>query len=124
MAGLWLAGVALAGFAATRAWSRVGPTRALPFLAVVVGGIVLAAAVLRRHRVALAISAILLGAQILGVIGSAWQLARGVDGSKARELRDLGFDPELGVALNLLYSAVASAVFVWAVTRWLANRRR
>ncbi len=124
MAGLWLAGVALAGFTATRAWSRVGATRALPYLAVVVGGIVLAAAVLRRHRAALAISTVLLGAQILGVIGSAWELTRGVHGAKARELRDLGFDPEFGVALNLLYSVVASAVFAWAVARWSAGRRR
>ena len=124
MAGLWLAGVALAGFTATRAWTRIGSTRALPYLAVVVGGIMLATAVLRRHRVALAVSTILLGAQILGVIGSTWELTRGVHGSKARELRDLGFDPAFGVALNLLYSAVASAVFAWAVARWLASRRR
>jgi ABC-type branched-subunit amino acid transport system permease subunit len=123
VAGLWLAGVALAGFTATRAWSRVGPTRALPYLAVVAGGIVLAAAVLRRNGVALAISTIGLGGQILGVIGSAWELAVGVHDFKARELRDLGFDPEFGVALNLLYSAVASAVFAWAVARWLAGRR-
>jgi hypothetical protein len=57
------------------------------------------------------------------VIGSAWELARGVHGSKARELRGLGVDPELGVALNLVYSAVASLVFAWLVTRWWAARR-
>ena len=124
VAGLWLVGVGLAGFTAPRAWDRTGVAAALPFLAVTVGGIVLATAVLRANRAALAISTILLGAQILGVIGSAWQLADGVQGSKARELRDLGFDPEPGVALNLLYSAVASAVFAWAVARWLADRRR
>ncbi len=124
MAALWLAGVGLAGFTAPRAWHRTGVVSALPFIAVVVGLLALAAAVLRGNRLALAISTAGLGAQILGVIGSAWELAQGVQGMKARELHDLGFDPELGVALNLLYSAVASAVFAWLVARWLAGRRR
>jgi hypothetical protein len=123
VAGLWLVGVALAGFTAPRAWHRTGVASALPFLAVVAGGLVLAVAVGRGNRVALAISTGLLGAQILGVLGSAWQLAQGVGGSKARELRDLGFDPELGVTLNLVYSAVASAVFAWVVARWWVARR-
>ena len=122
--GLWLVGVALAGFTAPRAWHRTGVASALPFIGVVIAGLALATAVWRANRVALAISTIGLGGQILGVLGSAWQLAQGVHGSKARELRDLGFDPELGIALNLAYSAVASAVFVWVVARWSAGRRR
>jgi ABC-type branched-subunit amino acid transport system permease subunit len=96
---------------------------ALPFVAVALGLIVLAVAVLRGNRAALVISTIGLGGQIAGVIGSAWELAQGVHGLKAQELRRLGFDPELGVALNLLYSAVASFIFVWVVTRWWASRR-
>lgn len=124
MATLWFAGVGFAGFTAPRAWQRTGVTSALPFVAVVFGLTVLAVAVLRANRVALVISAIGLGAQILGVIGSAWELSQGVHGSKARELRDLGVDPELGVALNLLYSAVATLVFVWLAARWFKNRSR
>lgn len=124
VAGLWLVGVAFAGFTAPRAWQRTGVTSALPFVAVVFGLSVLAVAVLRANRIALVISAIGLGAQILGVIGSAWELAQGVHGYKARELRELGVDPELGVALNLLYSAVASLVFAWLVARWFKNRSR
>ena len=96
----------------------------MPFIGVVIGGLVLATAVWRGNRIALTISTIALGGQILGGLGSAWQLAQGVNGSKARELRDLGFDPEFGVALNLAYSAAASAVFAWVVARWLAGRRR
>ena len=122
MAGLWLVGVALAGFTAPRAWHRTGVTSALPFMAVVIGLSLLAGAVLRGNRVALIISTAGLGAQVLGVIGSAWELVRGVQGSKADELHRLGIDPELGVALNLLYSAVASAVFAWVAARW--RRRR
>jgi hypothetical protein len=122
VAGLWLVGVGFAGFTAPRAWHRTGVASALPFLAVVIGLLVLAAAVLRGHRAALAVSTVGLGAQVLGTLGSAWELAGGVHGFKARELRDLGVDPEFGVALNLAYSAVASAVFAWIVTRWWGGR--
>jgi hypothetical protein len=116
-------GVALAGFTAPLAWRRTGAVAALPFIAAALGLAVLAFAVLRAYRVALIISTVLLGAQVFGVIGSAWQLLDGVHGSKAEELKRLGIDPELGVALNLAYSAVASAVFVWMVTRWIRFSR-
>jgi len=123
VAGLWLAGVALAGFTAPLAWRRTGVTSALPFIGAAAGLAVLTIGVLRCNRAALALSTAGLGAQILGVFGSAWELSRGVAGSKARELRGLGVDPELGVALNLVYSLVASAVFAWLVTRWWLIRR-
>jgi ABC-type branched-subunit amino acid transport system permease subunit len=117
-------GVAFAGFTAPLAWRRTGVVAALPFVAVVVGLSLLAVAVLRANRVALIISTVLLGAQVLGVIGSAWELVHGVQGSKADELHRLGIDPEHGVTLNLLYSTVASAVFAWVAARWLAARGR
>jgi ABC-type branched-subunit amino acid transport system permease subunit len=122
--GLWFVGVALAGFTAPLAWRRTGVVSALPFVAVALSGVVLAVAVLRANRAALAISTFLLGAQLFGVVGSAWELIHHVKGSKARELRRLGVDPTLGVALNLLYSAVASVVFAWVAARWWAARRR
>ena len=98
---------------------------ALPFIGVVVGLTGLSIAVLRSHGVALTVSTILLGAQLLGVIGSTWELLGGVTGSmKARELRRLGIDPEFGVALNLVYSTVASTVFAWVLVRWAKSRHR
>ncbi|MGH9011454.1 MAG: hypothetical protein ACRDYF_16665 [Acidimicrobiia bacterium] len=115
--------MALAGFTAPLAWRRTGAVAALPFIAAAAGLAVLAFAVLRANRVALIVSTVLLGAQIIGVVGSAWELLNGVHGSKAGELNRLGIDPEFGVALNLLYSAVASVVFAWIVTRWLSARR-
>jgi hypothetical protein len=121
--GLWLAGVAISGFTAPLAWRRTGAVSALPFLGAALGLLVLAVGVLRTKRIALIVSTVLLGAQVLGVLGSAWQLVQGVDGSKANELRRLGVDPELGVALNLAYSAVASVVFVWLLGRWWTLRR-
>jgi hypothetical protein len=123
VAGLWFVGVAIAGSTAPVAWQRTGVTAALPFIAAASGLALLALAVLRANRVALMVSLVLLGAQILGVVGSAWQLWRGVHGSKADELHRLGIDPEFGVALNLVYSAIASAVFGWLVARWLRARR-
>jgi len=94
----------------------------LPFVAVTVGLTALAVAVLRANRVALIVSTVLLGTQVLGVFGSASQLLIGVQGTKADELNRLGIDPELGVALNLVYSAVASVVFVWVLARWRSDR--
>jgi len=123
VAGLWLAGVALAGFTAPLAWGRTGVATALPFIAAAVGLAVLTIGVLRANRAALVISTLGLGAQILGVLGSAWELLNGVAGAKAHELDRLGIDPEFGVTLNLIYSAVASAVFAWLVTRWWDARR-
>ena len=116
-------GVAFAGFAALRAWHRTGAGSALPFITASACLAALAYAVLRAKPVSLIVSTALLGAQIFGVIGSAGELVAGVSGSKAAELHRLGIDPEVGVALNLLYSAVASAVFVWVAVRWRKMRR-
>jgi hypothetical protein len=121
---LWLAGVVIAGSTAPLAWQRTGVSAALPFIGAAVGLAVLAFAVLRSNRPGLIVSAVLLGAQVLGVLGSAWQLQSGVHDSKANELRRLGIDPEFGVALNLVYSAVASAVFFWVLIRWRSARQR
>jgi hypothetical protein len=120
---LWLVGIGLAGWTAPLASRRSGVVSGLPFVGVVVAGSFLLRGVLQADRRALAISMVLLGAQFGGVIGSAWQLGQGVDGAKARELRRLGVDPTVGVAVNLVYSAVAFGVFGWAAARWLRARR-
>jgi hypothetical protein len=123
VASLLLVGVALAGFTAPLAWRRTGVAMALPFIAAAIGLAVVATGVLRANRVALVLATAGLGGQILGVIGSAYELAQGVHSAKARELRRLGVDPTLGVALNLAYSVVASGVFVWVAGRWLKRRQ-
>jgi hypothetical protein len=123
VAGLWLVGVALAGSTAPVAWRRIGVVSALPFVGAATVLALLTIGVLRSNRAALALSTVGLGGQIFGVIGTAWELSEGVAGPKARELRRLGVDPTLGVALNLVYSALASLVFAWVVTRWWAGRR-
>lgn len=123
IAALWIIGVGLAAFTAALAWRRTGVTSALPFITVAVLGTVLVRAVLRSDRRALTISVVLLGAQVGGVVGSAWQLTHEMNGTKIRELRRLGFDPTFGIAINLAYSTVAFGVFGWVVIRWLAGHR-
>jgi hypothetical protein len=114
-AALWLAGAVISGVTAARAASRVGMLHALVFALAAVGLVVLAVGTIRRLRSALLISTVLLGAQLFGALGSAWELVHGVDGSKAKELHDLGVDPTLGVVLNLLYSLVALVIFLAAL---------
>jgi hypothetical protein len=60
---------------------------------------------------------LLLGAQVFGALGSGWELMHGAHGDKAQELRSLGIDPTFGIALNLVYSLVASVLFGWALGR-------
>jgi len=87
------------------------------FAAVAVALVVLAIATARGARWALVVTIVLLGAQVFGALGSGWELMRGADGDKADELRSLGIDPTFGIALNLVYSLVAFALFVWALGR-------
>jgi hypothetical protein len=66
---------------------------------------------------------VLLGFQLVGVVGSALELVYGVPAARADRIRELGFDPTFGVVFNLVYSGAASGLFVWIVLRWLADRR-
>jgi len=84
---------------------------------------VLAVLVLRGARWALWLGAVGSGGQVAAVIGTVWELAEGIDAGKARNLRRLGFDPTLGVLINLTYSAAASVLFGWLVVRRLRRRR-
>jgi hypothetical protein len=120
-AALWLVGAVISGVTAALAASHVGFRHALVFMLAAVALVVLAAGTIRGVRSALLISSVLLGAQLFGALGSAWELVHGVDGSKAQELHDLGVDPTLGVVLNLLYSLVAFVVFLLALRQ--AGRR-
>ena len=120
VAGLWLAGAALAGGSAPVAAVRDRPGSGLVYGVVATTLIVLALATAGAARWALRVSVVLLALQLLGAIGSGWELVHGVAGSKAHELRELGVDPTLGVALNFVYSVAAFGLFVWA---WRAARR-
>jgi hypothetical protein len=87
------------------------------FAGVAVALVVLAITTARGSPWGLAVTSVLLGAQVFGALGSGWELMHGAAGDKADELRSLGIDPTFGIALNLVYSVVAFALFVWALAR-------
>src|SRR5207245_9045031 len=107
-------GIGLAGYAAPLAWRRSGVTSAVPFIAVIVLGALLARGVLRRSRWALCLSVVLLAAQIAGVVGSAWQLIHGVDETEGRGLPRLGVNPRSGAHVSLVFSYAAVVACAWA----------
>jgi len=120
-ASLWLLGAVLAGLTAPFAAWRVSLASSLGFAMVAVCLTLIAVGTIRRARWALIISLIGSGGQLLGVIGSAWELINPTDSAKSRELRTLGVDPTLAFTINLMYSAAASAIFLWAVARMIRN---
>jgi hypothetical protein len=122
-AGLCLTGTGLAGVTAVLASARLGAAQALVFAVVAACLAALAVAVLRAVRPALWLTAVVLAGQITAVAGTIWELAAGVDDGKAGQLRRLGFDPTLGVLINLAYSAIATSLFGWLAVRWWRVRR-
>lgn len=121
VAALWLTGAAIAGATAPLATVREGLGPTLVFVAVALGLIVLAVQTTRGGRWAIRVSLVGLAGQLLGVVGSGWELAHGVAGAKAASLQRLGVDPTFGVALNLAYSATAFTLFVLV---WRSASRR
>ncbi len=118
---LWLVGAGLAAVTGVVSLTHSMAGYAAVYAVVAVSLAVLAAATYRALRAAETVSLVLLGSQVLGVVGAAWELVRADDtGFKARHLEDLGIDFHLAVLGNLVYSAAASAVFVWA---WREKRR-
>ncbi len=114
-------GAALAAVTSILALPSLGAVSALTFAAVAAALAILAVTTLRATRWAVSVSVVLLGAQVAGVIGSAWELVTGVAPVKGRQLQTLGVDPTMGVAINLAYSAAASALFCWWLTRRLRS---
>jgi hypothetical protein len=123
-AALCLTAAGLAGASAVPALHRLGPGQAAVFMVVAVLSAVLATAVLRAARWALWLCLVSCGGQVTAIAGTTWELAHGVDAAKARQIRALGVDPETGVTVNLVYSALATALFVWLAVRWLRAHRR
>ena len=70
---LWLAGAVLAAITAALAATRVGAVNALLFLLPAVGLAVLAVQTFEGARWAVVVSLALLGGQVAGVAGSAWE---------------------------------------------------
>jgi hypothetical protein len=123
VAGLWLLGAGLAGFSAPDAAVRIDVASGLVFSVVAVAGVVFAVSTLRGRRWALAVGLVGCGGQVFGVVGTTWELVHPLDTAKSRELRALEVDPTLAVTINLVFSAVASALFVWMAIRLFRIRQ-
>lgn len=110
--------------AAVLAYGRIGAGHCVTFTVVGVALSVLAVGVAADARWATVIAVALLGGQCGAVVGTVADLASGVDAGKAATLRRLGFDPTVGVVINLAYSTIAAAVFGWWWRRWAGQRRQ
>src|SRR5690242_19788382 len=103
-AALALAGAGLAALSAVLSIARhLGTARIVAFTAVAVVSTAFAIAVLLAARWALWLAAVVFGGQTLAIAGTVAELIVGVDRGKAADLRALGFDPTLGVLINLAY---------------------
>jgi hypothetical protein len=95
-----------------------GATRGLlVILALLPAFLLLAAGTWRRWRWALAADLVLLGSQLIGAAGAAYELAARGGGDKGAQLRAMGVDPFFGVLLNLAVSLLGTTLFGWALAR-------
>jgi hypothetical protein len=124
MGALILAGVGLCVIAAVPAFTRLGFGQGATFVVVGLALTALAVGVLRGVRWAVVVSLVVGAGQLVAIVGTVWELIRGIDGVKASQLRRLGFDPTVGVAINLSYSAMAATLFGWFAVRWWRARRQ
>jgi hypothetical protein len=115
--GLWWAGSLLALTTFPLASIRIGGAAGVPFAIAGIALAVLAVECARGARLALVLTAISLAGQVLGVAGSSWELITNPDNAKSKELRSLGVNPRVGVAINLMYSALAVALLMLMVVR-------
>ncbi len=117
VAALWAVGVALSVWTIPSAIDHpaAGPWEFLLIPIIGLGGLTIAT--LRGVRWAFAVDLVLLGAQIPGGLAVLWELAHFSESSKAAEVAALGFDPLLGLLINLAFSSVCGAVFVWLAVR-------
>ncbi len=124
VAGLMLAGVGLAVTALVLALTHRETGQALAYIPVAIALTGVAVMVLRGTRWVIRVIIVVLAGQLAAIAGTTWELSHGIDARKARQLRQLGFDPTAGVVINLIYSSIGFALFCWFATRWFAARRR
>ena len=113
---LWVIGAGLATTAGVLSVTHSQAGYAVIYAVVAVALAALALNTHRRYRRAQIITLILLGSQLVGAVGAAWELAYGADDTaKARHLHDLGINYRLALVTNLAFSILASIVFIWAM---------
>jgi hypothetical protein len=121
LAGLWIAGAVLAGMTAVLSFAHhLG--QAVPYTVITVALVLMAIYTARGQRVVTLIGLAICAVQPIAAIAAAWELVNGISRSQVRKLDDLGIDPTFGVALNVVFSVVASLLAVWAYLEWRAAR--
>jgi hypothetical protein len=116
---LWLIGFAIFEVTAILAFRRFGaaPVSALLTIPAVIL-FVLALWTFWRHPWALAFGTLLSATQILAAIGCIRDLRTGTSEMQA-SLTSLGIDPTAGIVVHLIFSLAGSALFVWALVRFV-----
>jgi hypothetical protein len=115
-----LAGAALATLAAVLSLTHHAPRQVPAFAGVTLVLTVDAALVWRQNRWAVLITLVALAGQAVAIAGIIVELSRGIAEVKANQLQQLGFNPTVGVIINLIYSSIGLIVFCWYAARWLA----
>jgi hypothetical protein len=120
---LWGIGAGLAASTAVLALAHAKVGYIFVYVTVSAALGTLAVATHRGNRRAEVITFFLLGSQVIGAAGAAWELAYGADNTaKASHLHDLGINYRLALAANLAFSTVAAIVFACVITRILRSR--
>jgi hypothetical protein len=120
---LILLGATLAAIAAILSLTHHALTDALAFVAVTLFLTADAILVWRRNRWAVLVTLVGLAGQAAAVAGTIAELALGIAEVKAHQLQQLGFAPQAGVTINLIYSSIGFTLFGWFAVRWLAASR-
>src|SRR3954454_16054876 len=123
VAGLWGAGACLAGMTAILSFTH-HLDQAIPYAVITVLLVLMAIYTARGQRVALMVGLAICALQPIAAIAAGWELLNGISKSQVHKLDDLGIDPTFGVALNVVFSVVASLLAVWAYREWRAAGRR
>jgi hypothetical protein len=118
---LWLAGFVIFEIMAILTFRHAGSVASAPFVAAAVILFVLGLWTFWRHPWALAIGALLSAAQIPATIGCIRDLRAGEFMMKGSFLT-AGIDPSIALWGHAVYSLVGSALFVWALVRYILLR--
>jgi hypothetical protein len=113
-------GLAATAAVLSAAHNRVAQVPA--FATVTLALAVLSMLVWREVRWAVLITLIALAGQSIAVAGIVVELTAGIAPAKASQLRELGFDPTVGVIINLIYSSTGLVLFGWYGTLRLKRR--
>lgn len=122
LTGLVAVGAGLAATAMIPAFTDDNVRDGIVYTVVAAGLSLVAIGVALSVRWVVDVMLVVCAGQIAAIIGIVLELVYGVAPSKAAQLRRLGFNPTVGVSINLAYSAVAFGLFCWFAGRWLRQR--